>query len=179
MQYHDITKNDKPTTIRLPNTSPQNRRQFTHVRMLTRVDPDSQCGVGFNGKLYGAGARVTTADLGAHPVALEFAGPQGPWKCRARDNLWILWLYSWDTREWREIARASAFGSEWAAILRGPAIKALQPQVQPDPTERGREVASEILRAIDSALSPEAPAVRKAILSAIYDRMAGRLAAAA
>ena len=66
-----------------------------------------------------------------------------------------------------------------AAILRGPAIKALQPQVQADPTERGREVASEILRAIDSTLSPEAPAVRKAVLCEIYDRMAGCLAAAA
>ena len=118
-------------------------------------------------------------DLGERPVLLEFAGPQGNWKRRERESLWILWRFDSAARDWREIARASAFGPEWAVILRGPAIKALQPEVQPDPTERGREVAAEILQAIDFALSPEVPAVRKAVLCEVYDRMAGCLAAAA
>lgn len=184
MQNHNITEIGIPANIvRLPETCPRNRNQFTYCRVLTGVDATSWRGVGFNGKLYKAGARVAAADLGAHPVALEFAGPQGLWKCRTRENLWILWRYEWRIRTWREISRALAFGSEWVLTLRDPAIRALQPPVAEfpgvDPAARGREVTAALLLTIDTAVSREIPAVRLGVLTAIYDQIAGRLAVAA
>jgi hypothetical protein len=182
MQNKDITESEKTSRIRLPNTCPENRRQFTHVRMLTQVEPDAWSAAGFHGALFPAGGRIPAAELREHPVCLEFAGPQGTWRERHHENegLWILWRWDWADREWREIARALAVGSEWALILREPAIRALQsPGETADPHNRGREVSEQVLAAIESALAPEPPAVRRAVLCAVYDRMAGRLAAAA
>ncbi len=44
-----------------------------------------------------------------------------------------------------------------------------------DPSKRGREVADELLRGIDSALLLELPEVRTLVLTSIYDQMAGRI----
>jgi hypothetical protein len=128
MQNNNITEIDK--MIRLPNTCPENRRQFTHVRMLTQVEPDAWSAAGFHGALFQPGGQILAAELREHPAALEFAGPQGTWRQRnrERENLWILWRYDRVARDWREIARALAVGSEWALILREPAIRALQPR---------------------------------------------------
>jgi hypothetical protein len=164
-------------TIRLPNTSPENRRSYTHVKLLTAVHPQAWNAAGFEGTLYAAGARIPAAELPRGAIALEYAGPQGAWKRRPRENLWILWRYDQEAGDWREIARALSFGWEWALILRGPAIEALRPAETPL-RDRGREVAAELLRTIDSAVSLELPAVRKAVMSAVYDSLAGRLAAA-
>src|ERR1035441_6601687 len=116
------------STIQLPNTCPENhRRYYTHIRLVTEVSPDAWNGAGFDGRLFPPGSRVAPEDLGACPVLLEYAGPQGTWRQRRqRENLWILWRYDQDLKEWREIARALSFDWHWALILREPAIRALQ-----------------------------------------------------
>lgn len=84
-----------------------------------------------------------------------------------------------EEERWREIARALSENWAWAAVLRGPAILALRrPSADPtmaDPSKRGREVADELLRGIDSALLLELPEVRTLVLTSIYDQMAGRI----
>jgi hypothetical protein len=182
MQNHNIIESEKLSSIRLPNTSPQNHRQNTHVRMLTEVEPDAWSGAGFHGTLFQPGTRISRAELGEHPVLLEFAGPQGNWRQRHRESegLWILWRWDRPAEEWREIARAVSRDWHWALVLREPAIRALHPREEDvDPCDRGREVSEQILASIESTLAPELPAVRKVVLCAVYDRMAGRLAAAA
>jgi hypothetical protein len=171
--------------ISLPNTSPANRRSgYTHVKILTAVESGAWNGAGFVGRLYPPGARISAAELPGGAIALEYAGPQGTWqqRNREREGLWILWRYDLEAQDWREIARAVSRDWHWAVVLRGPAIRALElaaaDPIAADPTVRAQDVAYELLVAIDSALSPELPAVRKAVLSAVYDSMAGRLAAA-
>jgi hypothetical protein len=167
-------------TIRLPNTCPANRRQFTHCKLLTVVHPEAWNAAGFEGTLFQPGSRIKQELLREKTVLLEFCGPQGAWKRRPRENLWILWRYDQASQDWREIARASAFGWEWALILRQPAIEALRPLAAEAPSrDRGRELTAELLRTIDSAVSLERPAVRMTVLASVYDLLAGRLAAEA
>jgi hypothetical protein len=169
-------------TIRLPNTSPENRLSYTHVKLLTAVHPQAWNAAGFEGTLHAAGGRIPAAELPRGAIALEYAGPQGAWKRHPRENLWILWRFDQEAQDWREIARASAFGWEWALILRQPAIEALRPPAAEAPRgagARGREVTAELLRTIDSAVSLELPAVRMTVLASVYDSLAGRLAAEA
>lgn len=166
--------------IALPNTSPENRRNFTHVRLLTRVSPDAKNAAGFDGRLLPCGRRLPPEELGDHPVVLECAGPQGSFKPgRHRQTLWVLWRYDWPEKAWREIARAMSLDWGWAIILREPAIRALQVSDKsghlPDPVERGREVTEELLQTIDTTLLLEVPEVRTFVLTSIYDRMAGRI----
>lgn len=166
--------------IPLPNTSPQNRHCYSHVRLLTEVSPDACNAAGFGGRLLRCGERLSPEELGERPVVLECAGPQGTFKRgRHRLTLWILWRYDWQEKDWREIARAQSLNWDWAIILRDPAIRALQLSEKtgqlPDLAERGREVTEELLRAIDTALLVELPEVRTFVLVSIYDRMAGRI----
>jgi hypothetical protein len=185
VQNQNTTLADRASGIvGLPNTSPQNRRSFTHVRIVTRVDADAWNGAGFHGALFQPGARIPTAELPPAAVALEYCGPQGTWRQRNRERefLWILWRYDWEAADWREIARAVSRDWHWALVLRAPAILALgRPAVdlaEVDPVERGQAVTDELLAGIDSAVSLELPAVRMAVLTSIYDSLAGRIVAA-
>jgi hypothetical protein len=148
--------------------------------MLTRVDPHAWNAAGFDGPLYRPGAKVTDAELGEAPVALECAGPQGNWhRGKDRRTLWILWRYDRGESSWVEIARALSLSWDWAVILREPAILALSRAISADGVvdlaKRGREVAEELLRAIDSTLLSEPAAVRTMALTSIYDQVAGRI----
>jgi hypothetical protein len=167
--------------IPLPNTCPQNRAHFPHVKLLCGVSPDTWSGFGFKGKIYQAGRRVSAEELGENPVALESAGPQGTHKHgKKRAYLWILWRYDWQEKAWKEIARTCALGPEWVTVLREPAIEALRPEaaLQANSIDRGREVSDGLLQTIDDALVMELPAVRAMALASLYDQVAGRLAAA-
>lgn len=168
-------------TFRLPNTCPQNKYGESHVTLITRVTPDRSAygGVGFVGDIYRAGAAITLEQMGANPVALEAAGPQGLYHRRGnpRERLWILWR--WDGGEWREIARALAYDCSWSLALTEPAIRALCPRSRDmDAIERSREVTEGLLIHIDTALVIELPAVRLAVLTSLYDACAGRIVAA-
>jgi len=165
--------------VQLPNTCPQNRRCYAHIRLLTQVRAGAWNAAGFEGKLYRPGARVSAGELGDNPILLECAGPQGnPHHGRPRLTLWILWRWE---GEWREIARALSPDWSWALILREPAIRALRPATAEnagvDPHQRGRELTDELLRDIDTALLPELPEVRTLVWTSIYDQMAGRIVA--
>jgi hypothetical protein len=167
------------SSIQFPNTCPQNRKHFAHIRLLTQVRPEAWNAAGFEGRLFRCGAPATHEDLGENPVAIECAGPQGTWKRgKHRETLWILWRYDWEEKRWREIARAQSTNWAWAIILREPAIRAMQvsdKSGQLNLAERGREVTEELLRAIDTALVSELPEVRTLVLTTIYDQMAGRI----
>jgi len=168
--------------IHLPNTCPANKRDYTHVRLITGVNADAWNGAGFRYRLFKPGAVVEAEDLGEQPVLIEYAGQQGTWKAgKHRESLWVLWRFDADAKDWREIARALAFGPEWAPILRDPAIQAMRPAAATEgvnPMVRGREVAASLLTVIDEAMVMELPAVRVMVLNTIYDGMAGRVAAA-
>jgi hypothetical protein len=152
------------------------------VRLLTGVNADAQNGADFRYRLFKSGASVKSEDLGEQPVLIEFAGSQGSWRRgKHREFLWILWRFDTAENDWREIARALAYGPEWAPILRDPAIQAMRSVAatsEPNPMVRGREVAAGLLTAIDEAMVMELPAVRMLAIHAIYDGMAGRVAAA-
>src|ERR1035437_8538796 len=72
-------------TIRLPNTSPENRLSYTHVKLLTAVHPQAWNAAGFEGTLHAAGgaepgggtaARRHRAGIRRTPGRLE-AAPAG------------------------------------------------------------------------------------------------------
>jgi hypothetical protein len=152
------------------------------VRLLTGVNVDAWNGAGFRYKLFRSGVRVDAEELGERPVLIEYAGQQGSFKKgKHREHLWILWRFDHAEMNWKEIARALAYGPEWALILRDPAIQAMRPAVAVEgvnPMVRGREVAEGLLKGIDEAMVMELPAVRVLVLNTIYDGMAGRVAAA-
>lgn len=157
-------------TIRLPNTRPRNKQTF--VRILTEVSADAWNGAGFAGSIHRPGAEVPAEVLKAHPVLLEHAGHRPAEK----DHLWLLWVYHWDTRAWKELARAVASDWHWAVVLRPEAIRALEPRREAvDPRDHAGEVLEEMLQSLDLALSRELPAVRKLVLIALYDRVCARL----
>jgi hypothetical protein len=158
-------------SIGLPNSCPLNKQTF--VRILTAVSPESWNGAGFDGSLHKPGAQVAVEVVRAHPVVLECAGPSSGDK---RDWLWILWRFDAEAKEWRELARALAHDWYWAVILRGPAIRALEPRRESaDPRDRTGTVLEELLRDIDAVLARELPGVRNLVLCALHDRVCARL----
>lgn len=166
-------------TLRLPNTCPENRKSYTHCKVLTTINPNAWNGAGFDGPIFEAGARISAAEIQKHPVVIEFAGPQGTWKQKRnrREDLYVLWRYDWEAGGWKEIARALAHDWTWCTVLRDPAIRALEPRREStDERERAGIVLDQVLAAIDSSLSLEVPAVRTLVLAAVYERVAGRLA---
>src|SRR5690242_7481374 len=165
--------------VYLPNSCPENRRQHTHLKLLTRVDPDAPFNLGFEGRILWPGAQLPESELPAPAVVLEYAGPQGKAvRGKSREHLYILWRYDYQERAWVEVARALAMGWEWAQILRKSAVLELEPPVTEsvDETRRGREVADELLAVIDYRLAKEPDQARIVALTAIYDQVEGRIA---
>ena len=159
-------------TVRLPNTCPNNRQTF--VRILTAVSSEAWNGAGFTGSLHKPGAQVAAEVVHAHPVLLECAGRN--LKDKSKDWLWVLWNWNAEAKQFFEIARALATDWCWATVLRGPAIRALEPRREAvDPRDRAGTALEEILAAMDAALSRELPGVRTLVLTALYDRIAARL----
>lgn len=165
----------RPSYVYLPNTLPGNRKYYTHIRLLTRVDPYASGALGFEGKLFWCGARVSSDQLGERPIALEYAGPDG--KQKPREHLWILWRYDWQTRTWINIARAIAYDGSWAIVLRPLAVRELAP-LQPNviPAVRGGDLAEELLAEADTRLAQEPLEVQQAALNAMHNGVAGLLA---
>ena len=171
----------RPRLVYLPNTCPENRRHHCHLKLLTRVDPLAPYNLGFEGRILFCGARIPEPELGERPVVLEYCGPQGAYKSRKpRPHLYILWRYDREERMWRELGRDLAIGWEWAIPLRKRAVVELAPPSLPavDVTARGRELAEELLTAIDARLVGECPEARITALTALYDQVAGRIARA-
>ena len=136
--------------------------------------------MGFEGKIHKPGSSVDASELSQNAVALECAGPVGKWtRGKKLETLWILWRFDWEKFCWWEIARAQALGWEWAEVLRGPAIRALNPKpALVDVLARGRELADEILSLVDTKLASENQDLRALVLSRVYEYVAGRIAAA-
>ena len=154
------------------------QREWAHCVLLKRVDPLAPAALGFVGDLYAAGQVVELRE-GKPIVVLECAGKQGAWvRGKHQEVLWILWRYDSRRSGWAEIARAFGYGSEWATILRKPAIDALRP-ARPelfDILGRSGSLIDEMAALIDNRLALELPEVRKLVLSELYVRVASRIA---
>ena len=173
---HTLTAGSK--CIQLPRSSTRFDRPYAHLKLLTRVRP-GPWGASFEGKILAPGALLADRDLGPHPVVLECVGPQGPGRPgRQREMLWILWRYDRVREEWVELARAQAVASEWTLALKGPALRALNPQPPLiDVLGQARHLADEIMERIDETLLPEGEDLQTMALATVYDQLAGRIAA--
>jgi len=133
--------------------------------------------MGFEGKVCRPGTRAE-ARPGEPLVVLEGAGPIG--ECsrgKPRDLLWILWRYDWGEGGWAEVGRAQATNWEWAITLREAAWRALNPDPKLyDVSRSGRELAEEIMLLVDARLKEQSADIQASALSAVYDRVACRIA---
>lgn len=77
-----------------------------------------------------------------------------------------------------ELVRAASPGTEWVYSVREAAMEALNPR--PELVEvkaRCHRLSEEIIALIDQRLQDEAEGVKGAVLSAIHEQIAGRIAA--
>lgn len=162
-----------PDKVQLPRSSTRLASAYAHVRVLTAVS-QKPMGLGFEGKLYQPGQVITREELGAG-VVLECVGPSGPSRGHRRGAVvWVLWRYQ--NEQWNELARSVAMNWEWTEDLRIPAVRALYPVRElADLSRIGREIATDIIEAIDRRLEREHADLKRSTFSSLYDRMAARM----
>lgn len=168
-----------PGRVQLPRSSTRAARAYAHVKVLSGVGK-AESGAAFEGKIYPPGAVIDAVQLG-RGVALECVGPVDPRPGKRPEILWILWQWSGYNEagegEWRELGRAAAVNWEWAVALRGMAERALYPDPELlDVMKLGRELAEGIVQAIEAKLEKTPESLRKSVVSALYDRLGGKLA---
>lgn len=170
---------DNPKRIQLPRSSTRLQIPEVYCKLVTEITSPGPFGAClFEGKIHKPGETIETAALPRPAVVIECAGPQGGWqRGKKRPYLYLLWSFDFTRWEWAEVARAVGVGSEWTAVLREAAWRALHPQPQfMDVISRSRSVADELVEEIDKRLQAERPDVRASALHAIYERVTGRLA---
>ncbi len=173
-------RNSVPKWIQLPRSSTRLQKPLAHVKLLTGIRTSNAFNADFEGKIYAPGSRIDRSELPPLPVLLECVGAIGtPGRGKKREILWVLWRLDQGMDAWVEIARAQSLNWEWALVLRQPAINAMNPPKLIDVLQRGRELAEQAIRALDLSLELENADVRVNMLSAVYDQVAGRLAALA
>jgi hypothetical protein len=169
-------------TIRLPRTSGRDRSR-TFAKLLARVDPEAQCGTGFEGTIMRPGTMVPREKLWptpAHPkipIMLECAGPSNPQTGhRSRKAVYILWRFDPLVDTWSEIARSTSESWTWATDLRPIAIRLLE-------ESRGNDVAvyvsleqaiARACAALDQELKQLGPQDRVRFAGAMHDEVAMR-----
>jgi hypothetical protein len=169
-------------TIRLPAGSGVRSRK-AYLKLLARVDPDAENGFGFEGSLLRPGAWVTRAELRPAPnypeipVLLEYsmAPSHASGAGRRSDGLYVLWRWSGDANDWRELGRSCSAAWEWALDLRPLAIRALA-QESAIQCDMGL-IAREITTFLDAKLHILAPPDRVRLLGILHDQFASRLSA--
>ena len=170
-----------PKRIQLPRSSTRLQFPDVYCKILESVKPEMFGCAAFDGRIKKVGTVLDVDSLPRPLVVIECTGPIGPYVNRRagrhRDHGYILWTYDYGREEWREICRAQAPDGSWTAAFREPALRALHPRPElVDVTRRGRDLADELLAAIDQRLVPENSAVRKTVLDCLYERVAGRIA---
>lgn len=135
----------------------------------------------FDGRIYRPGAAVDVTSLPRPAVLIECAGPIGVHRRgKHRDYLYLLWRFDFSLLGWVKIAEAQAKDASWTAAIREAAWRALYPRPELfDIVERSRNVTEELLATIDRRLRAEELEVQANTLHALYDRVAGRIAACA
>lgn len=162
-----------PSRVALPRSSTRQAKSYAFCKVVEEVK-EGPFGAAFEGKVYQAGELVERGALGKG-IVLECAGPVNVQRGRRSEILWILWQYH--PEGWKELGRASAVNWEWTLGLREIAQRALHPEPQLlDVLRLGRDLADAIVQAIDQGLEKTPEPLRKSVLSAVYDRVAGKLA---
>jgi hypothetical protein len=146
--------------------------------VVTRVVSDHVWGgYSFEGQLLRPGSSHPIEEIPEPGVLLECAGPVGSgWGHRRRDVLYILWRFDRRRCEWREIARALAVTRDWTLDL-GPIAQRELSSPRPvliDPAL----AAGRVMAALAGEIELVDRQAQRLILLAVYDRVAGSLAAA-
>lgn len=150
---------------------------LAHCKVLDAIR-SKPLNTSFEGKVYKPGSVLPVELLGKYPVVIECAGRTGSYRTKHPTTyLWILWSWNWSRSEWSELARASAVNWEWSETLKEPAIAALNPNPQLyDALQRGQDLADQIMREIEQKLGIERQEIQVSVLTAVYDRVAGKIA---
>lgn len=171
--------------IKLPCSSARASKQ-SFAKLLSRVDPEAYNGFGFEGIILRPGRTFTEAELRppdfpSTPILLEYVGPSGPKRGHNRNaQLYILWRYEQELRQWVELGRARSVSWEWALDLRPLAVRALR-------EARGSEmqvlpnlvmIAGRIAVFLDTELQPLERSDRERVLAVLHDEFASRIVAA-
>ena len=173
--------------VRIPRSSPRSYRQ-DYAKILTYVDPDAQCGSGFEGKIVKPGTVVTDAELWPDekapriPIVLECAkapGQEGKFGHSRRELLYILWRYNPDYDTWTEIGKAQSVSWQWAWELRPLAVRALcESRSREELAINFVEVQRRIQELLDRELKGLEHPQRWQVLGILHDQLAWRVAEA-
>lgn len=170
--------------MRVPRTSPRRPSGLIYAKILRRVAPRAATGFGYEGTFVRPGAEMPLSDLGLADgqralVLLECAGNQGRARGHVRtEQLYVLWSCDLATLEWRELARALAPSWQWAAELAPIARQALREARGPemDVLPPLADITARIAAVLDHELESLEAADRVAVIAALHDQVAARLA---
>jgi len=158
--------------VQTPRTA-HSRGAVTYLKILRTVTRDTTWGGWrFEGELMRPGDCI---GFPSHRLlAIECVGSdRRGYGHRRSETLYILWRF--EDGAWCELGRSSSANRDWTLDLGPIARRALHPPrpilIDPD------GLAERLLRAVDEEIEPlDAPA-KKAVLNAVYDRVAARVVA--
>jgi hypothetical protein len=164
--------------IRLPRS--QTGNGLAYAILIHRIFPHRTMGDVFEGRRLRPGAKLQDAELGPAaglpepPLLLEYAGSDRKGHGHRRSqHLYILWRYNRDSRDWTQLASASAEGLEWVDTLRRVALRNLSGAVAPAVAAHG--ATSRILTALESELEVLDTDSRHLLLGMLYEQFTARL----
>jgi hypothetical protein len=168
---------------RIPRTG--DGRGLAYAVLIRRICPRRTAGDVFDGRRLRPGARLPESELRPtpeHPEAplvLEYAGSDRSGRGHRRSqHLYVLWQYSRELREWRELARASGEALEWVDVLKPVALRSVgagQAAGQGSPG-RGAARVSHVLTVLEDELEDLAGVERRDLLGLLYEQVSARLA---
>lgn len=164
--------------IRIPRSSTR-RIDETYAKLLRSVNEPATTGFDFDGLILRPGQQLEEAELWPSedwpeiPVLLECAGIAEPgWGHRRSSYCYILWQYSRETQEWREIARTTAVSTEWCRVLGPIARRLVVGEVLPRPRQEIVQLAERLVGAIEVALRRLTETDRAALLCHVHELLA-------
>jgi hypothetical protein len=178
--------------IRIPRTAAR-RSERTYALLLLHKSRSRALRF-FRGRLFETGARVEESALWPtrhyprRPLLVEYAGSTGlsadgrraSGHNRSRD-LYILWRFDPERREWDELARTASDGPEWYEYFQPIVAREIaEREIIPpgvDQVAEARAVAGRLVALIEGALDELADEGRDRALSFLYDQIAARFAA--
>jgi hypothetical protein len=174
---------EEGAAIRLPPGSGVVATRPAYMKLLCRVNPESQNGFGFEGSLLRPGAWVTKAALRPTleypeiPVLLEYsmAISHREGARRRSEGLYVLWR--WENQKWHELGRSLSAAWEWAVDLRPLAIRALAEARGDKTIETAPDlaaIAGEISTYLDERVNILKPPDRARLLGILHDQFATR-----
>jgi hypothetical protein len=160
--------------VRIPHSC--KRREPTYATLIRRVRPCGTIASTFEGDYLRTGREVD--DAGFPPVVLlhEHAGSAIAGRGHRRSTqLHILWRWDRERREWRELMRVQAIGSEWVEAMKHAALRELR-----DPNlsgvDQARAAAVRIFVLIDDEISLLERDAGRELVGMLWEQFAARFA---